>query len=60
MLQHGGLMESGLPPRMFGHVVPGSGVGELAGLAGEFEIDRAEDGTHTLTLNYRFAEQPTS
>lgn len=39
---------------MFGHVVPGSGTGELAGLTGEIEISVAEDGTHTLTLDYDF------
>ena len=53
-------MGPGLPPRTFGHVVPGSGTGDLAGLAGEIEIDQADNGTHTLTLDYHFAEQAAS
>ena len=60
VLQHGGLIGPGLPPHTFGHVVPGSGTGELAGLTGEVKIDRAEDGTHTLTLDYGFAEQASA
>ena len=60
VLQHGGLMGPGLSPRTFGHVVPGSGTEDLAGLAGEIEIGQSEDGTHTLTLDYHFAEQPTA
>ncbi len=31
-------------------VAPGSGTGELAGIAGTARIDIAADGTHTLTL----------
>lgn len=31
-------------------VVPGSGTGELAGLAGIARIDRAADGSHAFTL----------
>jgi len=52
VIQHGGLMGPALAPRTFGHVVPGSGTGELAGLVGDLEINRRKDGTHTLTLNY--------
>ncbi|MEL6771907.1 MAG: DUF3224 domain-containing protein [Bacteroidota bacterium] len=54
VFQHGGLMGPGLPPRTFGHVVPGSGTGDLVGLTGEVEIQQAEDGTHTMTLHYHF------
>ncbi|MEM8601876.1 MAG: DUF3224 domain-containing protein [Bacteroidota bacterium] len=53
VIQHGGLMGPGLAPRTFGHVVPGSGTGELVGLTGEVEIQQTEDGTHTITLHYR-------
>ncbi|WP_412060922.1 DUF3224 domain-containing protein [Rubrivirga sp. IMCC45206] len=50
VIQHGGLMGPGLAPRTFGHVVPGSGTGDLVGLAGTVEIGQTVDGTHTLTL----------
>ena len=55
VLQHGGLMGPGSAPRTFGHVVPGSGTGELAGLVGEVAINRTEEGVHILTLDYDFA-----
>jgi hypothetical protein len=35
-------------------VVPDSGTGELAGLRGRGSISVAEDGTHTLSLEYEF------
>jgi Protein of unknown function (DUF3224) len=35
-------------------VVPDSGTGELAGLRGRGSISVAEDGTHTLMLDYEF------
>ncbi|WP_412069767.1 DUF3224 domain-containing protein [Rubrivirga sp. IMCC43871] len=50
VIQHGGLMGPGLAPHTFGHVVPGSGTGDLAGLAGTVEIGQTDDGTHTMTL----------
>jgi hypothetical protein len=37
-------------------VVAGSADGELAGLRGEMRITRAEDGSHTYTFDYRFAD----
>lgn len=52
VIQHGGLMGPGMAPRTFGHIVPGSGTGELVGLAGEVEIERSADGTHTMRLDY--------
>lgn len=52
VLQHGGLGGAGTAPRTFGHVVPGSGTGDLAGLRGEIEIRVDADGSHTLTLDY--------
>lgn len=57
VLQHGSLMGPDVLPHTFGHVVPGSGTGQLAGLRGEVEIHRDDDGTHTLVLTYSL---PTS
>ncbi|HEX3781351.1 MAG TPA: DUF3224 domain-containing protein [Pseudonocardiaceae bacterium] len=37
-------------------VVAGSADGELAGLGGEMQIARAEDGSHTYTFDYRFTD----
>jgi len=34
-------------------VVPRSGSGELAGLSGELEIIRADDGSHSYAFHYR-------
>jgi Protein of unknown function (DUF3224) len=34
-------------------ISPGSGTGELAGIAGEGRIVIAEDGSHTFTLEYQ-------
>lgn len=53
VLQHWGIAEEGAPPSTAGHVVPGSGTGDLAGLSGTVEIAVDEDGTHTLALDYR-------
>ena len=36
--------------------VAGSADGDLAGLSGEMQIARAEDGSHTYTLGYRLAD----
>ena len=52
VLHHWGIAEAGQPPRTAGHVVPGSGTGELAGLSGTMEIRVDADGTHTLALDY--------
>lgn len=56
VLQHGGLMGPDVAPRTFGHVVPGSGTGALAGLSGEVVIARDADGAHTLTLTYELPD----
>lgn len=53
VMQHGGLSGSGAE-RTFGHVVPGSATGALAGLRGEVLISRTPEGDHTLTLDYDF------
>ena len=52
VMQHWGLAGGGLPNRTAGHVIPGSGTGELAGLSGEIEISVDTDGTHTITIDY--------
>ena len=33
-------------------IAPGSGSGELAGIAGTAQLERHEDGTHTFVLEY--------
>ena len=45
VLHHWGIAEAGAPPRTGGHVVPGSGTGELAGLSGTMEIHVDADGS---------------
>jgi hypothetical protein len=55
VMQHWGISGGGSAPRTAGHVVPGSGTGELAGLAGTVEIAVASDGVHTLTLDFALA-----
>jgi len=55
VLQHGGLHDGGVPLRQFGHVVPGSGTGELRGLRGDAVFQHDEHGA-TFTLDYDFAE----
>jgi len=54
VMQHWGLSGGGEPPRTGGHVLPGSGTGELAGLTGTIEISVDADGAHTLTLDCDF------
>ena len=53
VLQHSGTMYKGAL-QMSITVVPDSGTGELAGLRGRGSIVVAEDGTHTLALDYEF------
>jgi hypothetical protein len=57
VLQHSGLSGGAgdaADGSIVGHVVPGSGTGELAGLRGTARITQAPDGKHTLTLDYSF------
>jgi hypothetical protein len=49
VLQHGGLMNRGAKQLAI-HVVPDSGTGELAGLAGQMDI-RISDGQHFYELS---------
>jgi hypothetical protein len=51
VIQHWGLSGAGQTPSTAGHVVPGTGTGELAGLTGTLEI-RVEGKAHTLILDY--------
>ena len=55
VLHHGGTMGPGVEPHTFGHVVPGSGTGDLVGMAGTVEIAQDAEGTHTMTLDYHLA-----
>ncbi len=52
VLQHWGLSGGGHPEQTDGHVVPGSGTGELTGLSGKVEIIVDTKGSHTLALDY--------
>ena len=55
VLQHWGLSGGAAGQRTGGHVVPGSGTGDLNGLTGTVEIVVDADGAHTLTLSYDIA-----
>jgi hypothetical protein len=48
VLQHFGLMEGGVPEARIS-VVPGSGTGDLAGIAGDMTIDPANNHSYTFT-----------
>jgi hypothetical protein len=54
VLQHSGTMTRGTP-RLSITVVPDSGTGELAGLAGRMAIEIA-DGEHSYDFEYTIAE----
>jgi hypothetical protein len=49
VLRHGGVGD-----HAFGHIVPGSGTGELAGLSGE-AVYAHDDAGARLTLSYALA-----
>jgi hypothetical protein len=51
VIQHGGIAAAGDDGHTFGHVVPGSGTGELAGLRGKASY-RHDDAVAQLTLTY--------
>jgi hypothetical protein len=55
-LQHGGLMDEGRPSLTI-TVVPGSGTGELAGIAGRLAI-RIENGKHFYDFDYTLPGAP--
>lgn len=50
VIQHWGVAAAEAAPWTAGHVVPGSGTGELAGLTGTVEIAVDPEGRHTLAL----------
>jgi hypothetical protein len=52
VLQHWGVSGGGRPQSTAGHVVPGSGTGQLVGLTGTITIDADATGAHALTLDY--------
>ncbi len=54
VMQHWGLSSSA-GERTGGHIIPGSGTDELAGLSGTVEISVSADGAHTLVLDYDIA-----
>lgn len=56
VLQHSGAMSRGVP-QMTVSVVPDSGTGQLAGLAGVMTIKIA-DGKHSYEFEYTLAEAP--
>jgi hypothetical protein len=57
VLQHSSTMTRGEPAQSV-TVVPGSGTGELAGLAGRMVIDIAANGAHAYGFDYTLAEPP--
>ena len=52
VVQHWGLAGGALGNRTGGHIVPGTGTDELAGLSGRVEISVAADGAHSITIDY--------
>jgi hypothetical protein len=52
VIQHGGVGDGSSAARAFGHVVPGSGTGELEGLRGEAAFAHDDAGAR-LTFTYR-------
>jgi hypothetical protein len=50
-LQHSGIMNNGVPQLAIS-IVPGSGTGELAGIAGKMTINFAPGGKHSYELEY--------
>jgi Protein of unknown function (DUF3224) len=52
VLQHSAIAD-GATQELQIEVVPRSGSGDLAGLSGDFEVIRADDGSHTYSFAYR-------
>lgn len=57
VLVHNGVMNRGTPQLSI-TVVPDSGAGELAGLAGKMTINIAADGKHSYEFEYTLPEKP--
>jgi hypothetical protein len=58
VLQHSGVMTRGVPQQSI-NVVPDSGSGQLAGLAGSMTVV-IEGGKHSYTFEYTLPEAPSS
>ena len=56
VMHHWGISGGGGPQRTGGHIVPGSGTGDLAGLSGTIEMSVDADGAHTLAMDYELTE----
>jgi hypothetical protein len=54
VLQHWGVSGGAQGQHAAGHIVPGSGTGDLAGLTGRLEIVTDASGKHALMLEYEF------
>jgi len=57
VLHHTGIMTRGVPQLTI-EVVPDSGTGQLAGIAGKMMINIAPDGKHSYDFEYTLAEKP--
>jgi len=57
ILQHAGTMTQGVPQLTI-TVVPDSGTGQLAGIAGKMNIIIAADGKHSYEFEYTIAAKP--
>jgi hypothetical protein len=57
VIQHWGISGAGGAQQNGGHVVPGSGTGNLAGLSGRVAITVDAEGAHRITLEYEFLER---
>lgn len=55
VIQHWGLAE-GTATASSGHIIPGSGTGELAGISGKAMFTQETDGQHRLELRITFPE----
>ena len=53
VIQHWGLAE-GSATASSGHIIPGSGTGQLAGMAGQAVFSQLPDGQHRLELRVTF------
>lgn len=53
-LQHFGIMDGGALRQVI-EIVPGTGLGDLVGIAGTFAISQDESGAHSYELSYSLA-----
>ena len=58
VMQHGAVMGPDVDESSIsGRIVPGSGVGELAGLGGTVEITQTKEGHHRIALEVEFKDR---